>query len=115
MEIRDQDSNSADDVLATVETDDNGRFATTVSSADEDGTGAELYATAYAIGRDVEVSRYAPGPNGSHPTRSINSARHDNADSGLVDLSIITSNDEAQFPNAVAFVFPCSRVDLVRT
>lgn len=103
VEIWDDDSATANDRLTTVETNDQGEFRATVANGDEDGTGADLYAIAYAIGRYVEVSRYAAAPNGSHPTRSIMSAQLNNVGSGPVDLSITASNDEAQFPNAVAF------------
>jgi len=102
VEIRDEDTATADDVLAIVQTNDQGRFSATVANADEDGTGADLHAVAYAIGETVEVSRYAP-INGVHPTRSIKSAQHDNVGSGPIDLSIVASNDEANFPNSVAF------------
>ncbi|HEY0129797.1 MAG TPA: hypothetical protein VGB57_00215, partial [Allosphingosinicella sp.] len=102
VEIRDEDTATADDILATVQTNDQGEFSATVANTDEDGTGADLHAIAYAIGATVEVSRYA-AINGVRPTRSIKSELRNNVGSGPIDLSIVASNDEANFPNAVAF------------
>jgi hypothetical protein len=93
--VYDQDP-AGEALLATVSTDDDGRFQASVSNADGDGTGQDVFIRARAEGPNVRVRQWGVNKVWSIRSEGVT----DVADGATVSVDLIAANSQA---NNLAF------------